>query len=238
MPAPLVSLIVVTKRPTFLPAIMAMMARQDHQTIEVIVCLHGHEAVSLDAATRAALAGARHVLQRPEATSLGACLNAAIAEARGDFVAKVDDDDIYGRGYLSEAVRLLREGRGEVVGKAEHFVYLRQTGQFVLRRAGESHQVRKFVAGPTLVLPRRLASSLPFPDLRTGEDTVFLRSCFEAGVRVYSSSRKNYIYIRRGGGAGHTWLASDQFFVDGGQGIPLRCHPDLTSADLLRLIEA
>ena len=170
--------------------------------------------------------------------SLGFCLNAAISEARGDFVAKLDDDDIYGRGYLSEAVRVLREGRGDVAGKSEHFVYLHQTGQFVLRRAGESHQIRKFVHGATLVFPRDLSRTLPFPDLTRGEDTVFLRSCLEAGVRVYSGSRKNYIYIRRGDGAGHTWTSTDQFFLDGGQGIPLKNHPDMSPSDLLRLIEA
>lgn len=232
---PLVSLVIVTKRPAFLPLIMEMMRRQDYAAFEIVTCLHGIRATALDRPAAEALQLSHHVLEMPETLSLGYCLNAAIAQAQGEFIAKIDDDDIYGSAYLSEAVQNLLEGKGAVVGKAEHYVYLQKTGQFVLRRAGESNQLRKFVHGATLVFPRSLAVSLPFQNLRCGEDTAFLQSCLEIGLRVYSGSRRNYIYMRRGDEASHTWTAPDAFFFE--QGIPLRTRPGLQSHELLKLIE-
>ena len=234
-PGPLVSLVIVTKRPAYLPLIMEMMRRQDYAAFEIVTCLHGLKATSLDRPAAEALLSAHHVLEMPETLSLGYCLNAAIAQARGELIAKIDDDDIYGSAYLSEAVQNLLDGKGAVVGKAEHYVYLQKTGQFVLRRAGESHQLRKFVHGATLVFPRNLAVSLPFQNLRCGEDTAFLQSCLEAGLRVYSGSRRNYIYMRRGDEAGHTWMAPDAYFTD--RGVLLRTRPGLQQQELLRLIE-
>ena len=47
----------------------------------------------------------------PASLPLGTCLNMATAAARGDVIAKIDDDDLYGPRYLDEAVGRLRPAR-------------------------------------------------------------------------------------------------------------------------------
>src|SRR5262249_22794420 len=137
---PLMSLILVTMRPSFLPAIRAMLDRQTYVHTELVVALHGHKAMSLLPEQRRALEGGRAVLELAADWSLGRCLNAAIAEAGGTFVTKIDDDDLYGRGYLEETVAHLLAGDGDVVGKSEAFFYLEDSGAILLRRPGLSRK--------------------------------------------------------------------------------------------------
>lgn len=238
---PLLSLIVVTMRPAFLPAVRAMLDRQTYKRTEIVVALHGHKVIGLLPEQRLALEGARAVLELPEAWSLGRCLNAAIAEAGGIFVAKIDDDDLYGREYLTEAVGHLIAEKGDVVGKAETFFYLEESGTILLRRPGLSHKTVKFVHGATLVFSRSLARHLPFRDFtfREGqlvlEDTLFLEDCNLGGTSVYSSSRRHFMGFRRAAKGSHTWTKPDTELIK--DGIAFKKNQPATRAELLALID-
>ena len=54
--APLVSLVLVTMRPPFLPATRAMIDRQTYRQVEVVIGLHGHKVGDLSKEQRRALA--------------------------------------------------------------------------------------------------------------------------------------------------------------------------------------
>lgn len=233
---PLVSPVLVTMRPDRLHAILAMLARQRFDDAEWIVGLHGFGVPDLAGADRHAL-GKAAVLEMPAAWPLGRCLNAAVAEARGRFVAKIDDDDIYGRDYLSEAVAHLRSGKGDIVGKAETFVYLEGSGCVMLRLPGSSHARCDYVAGPTLAFARSLADSHPFAEVAVREDNRFLDDCRRAGRVVYATSRRNFLYVRRAGADTHTSKRSDADFQSSGI-VLKRGLFGATAARLLALIDA
>ncbi len=233
--APLLSLVVVTMRPWFLPATRAMLDRQSYRQVEIVIALHGHKVSDLPQEQRQALEGVRAVLELPADWSLGHCLNATIAEANGEFVAKIDDDDLYGRDYVAEMIRHLVAGDGDVVGKAEAFFYLEATGAILLRKPGLSRSRVKFVHGATLAFPRVLARECPFQDVSNLEDTLFLQDCGARGLSVYASSRRNFMVVRRAATDTHTWTQPDHEMFK--MGILIKEHRHATRAELLSMIE-
>ena len=222
-------------RPEFLPATRAMIDRQTYRQFEIVIALHGHKVVGLSEEQRRALEGARAVLELPSEWSLGRCLNAAMAEANGEFVAKIDDDDLYGREYVAEMMQHLLAGDGDVVGKAEAFFYFGASGAILLRKPGLSRKRVNFVHGATLAFPRALAREIPFHDVTNLEDTLFLQVCGARGLSVYSSSRRNFMVLRRSEIDTHTWTQPDREICQMGILIKERRHA--TRAELLSMIE-
>ena len=212
-----------------------MLNRQTYAHTELVVALHGHKLVNLLPDERLALEGASAVLEIPADRSLGNCLNSAIEEANGQFVAKVDDDDLYGRNYLAEMVEHLVAGNGDIVGKAEFYVYLQDSGSIVLSSPGLGLKLVKFIRGGTLAFSRSLALQCPFRDVTLGEDVVFLEDCRLSGASVYSTSRRNYMYFRHAATHGHTSQLPDINFIQ--SGIVLRRNRPATRPELLALID-
>ena len=184
---------------------------------------------------RAALAGAAaRVIETQAAWTLGQCMNAGIDAARGELVAKIDDDDLYAPGYLGEAVAAFRAGRGDVIGKMEVYVHLVLTGELLIMWPGACHHEQDYLAGPTLLLPTALAREVGFRPLAVGSDTAFLEDCRAAGYRLYATSRRHFVE-RRFATSHHTWTADAGWFQD--HGVVVRRDVTLERApELLRLI--
>lgn len=147
------------------------------------------------------------MLQGDSETPLGVCLNRLVTAADGDFVAKMDDDDLYGPRYLADAVHALGYSRAQVVGKQAHYVHFLGEDVLALRFKEREHRFTHFVMGPTIVAPRWAVSDVRFPDRTLGEDTGFLERVTESGGTIYSADRFGFVQVR--GGSPHTWTASD-----------------------------
>ena len=141
-------------------------------------------------------------------TPLGGCYNLMLSRVEADYIAKMDDDDLYGDHYLFESLAAADYARAEVVGKHAHYLHLTGPDLTVLRFADWEHRYTTFVSGPTLVARADLAREVTFPETTTGEDTGFLNDCARAGARIYSASRFGFVQ-RRGTTFGHTWDISN-----------------------------
>lgn len=205
-----VSAVVSTNRPAQLDHVLAMVGRQVGATPELVLVAHGFEPDRADLLARARDAGVGSVVivEADVAVPLGECLNLGIRAASGDVVAKMDDDDLYGAHYLSDQLNALAYSGADVVGKQAHYMRLEGMDATVLRFAEREHRYTDFVMGPTIVADRRVALEVGFPALARGEDTGFLRATVDAGGRVYSADRFNFVQVRRPGG-GHTWRTTD-----------------------------
>lgn len=212
-----------------------MVKRQAYGHIEFVIVLHGHKIVDLLSNERLALDSANVILEIPNDRSLGYCLNSAIGQSTGIFVTKIDDDDVYGQHYLEEVAEHLLAKNGDIIGKAEFYVYLEDTGSIVLSSPGLGLQTVKFIRGGTLAFARSLAQHHPFRDITLGEDTAFLEDCRLGGATIYSTSRRNYMYFRNAAKDAHTSQMPDVNFIE--SGIVLRRHWPATRAELLALID-
>ena len=229
----LVSAILATRRPDFLPGAVRMVRAQAYGPVELAVALHGHPVSTLPEAARAALDATDRVLELPAEASLEACLDEAVAVTRGDILAKIDDDDLYGPAYLVEAVAALAAGLGDVVGKTELYVHLVTERELLLWRPGAAHAEQDYVMGGTLVLPRGLGVSFQAaPGEATGMSG-FLERCRAAGGRVYATSRRHHVH-RRFRQEHHTWRPDLDLFRS--EGVLIRRDVGDDPSGLLRLV--
>ena len=137
--------------------------------------------------------------------TLGDSLNRGAELATGGYVAKVDDDDLYGDAYFDDLLLAIEASRADICGKQAHLQYLESADTTVLRYPDSDHRFTDFVCGSTLLMKQSVFEEIQFPSRRVGEDTWFLNRARAAGFTVYSADRFNYISIRRTDLDSHTW---------------------------------
>ncbi|WP_345474143.1 glycosyltransferase [Glutamicibacter ectropisis] len=208
---PKISAVVSTIRPHQIDHIISTVASQVNVDTELILVTHGFSIDHEDFQAKATEAklGDYKILELSSDLSLGDCLNAAVAKANGDFITKMDDDDLYGENYLFDQVSALRYSGASVVGKQAHFMYLADSDATLLRFAEREHRFTNLVMGPTMLGHASVFKNTPFASRSRGEDTQFLRDVIDGGGTIYSSDRFNFMQMRSGDGKAHTWGLSD-----------------------------
>ncbi len=206
---PLVSVLLATRRPGFLPWALASVARQTWPRLELVLALHGEGFGDVEPHA-ARLPHPTKVLRAPADEPLGAVLAAGVEASRGALLAKMDDDDVYGADHLWDLV-LAREYSGaQLVGKWLEFVYLAGAHRTLYwRNQGGERWQRSAVAGGTLLVSR--------PDLEraggwrkaapAGVDTALAEDVLRAGGHVYRTHAAGFMMVRHG--CGHTWDDGD-----------------------------
>ncbi|MGO0577046.1 glycosyltransferase family protein [Ornithinimicrobium panacihumi] len=213
---PTVSVVCSTNRPGQLDHVLAGVAAQLGVDPQLVLVTHGFTAPA-DLPARAAALGLEDlvIVEADSGLTLGECLNLGIERADGDLVAKLDDDDLYGPHYLADQRRALDYSGAQVVGKQAHHMLLEGSGALMVRFPEREHRFTDLVMGPTLLMPRPVATEVRFGARTRGEDTDFLERVIRSGGRIYSSDRFNFIQVRRS--TGHTWDATDLELLANGQ---------------------
>ncbi len=209
MKRPSASALVPTIRPQQIENVFRTIAAQKNISTQLVLLTHGFEIEKDHLRSLQEKYGLADValLTAGREVSLGECLNLCIAAADGDVLAKMDDDDHYGREYLSDQIFALDYSRAQIVGKQAHYMHLQSSTATLLRYGHKEHRYSDFVMGPTIVAAKETFIANPFPALGLGEDTGFLRTAGQSGMQIYSADRFNFYQVRAGNG--HTWQVED-----------------------------
>ena len=209
---PRVSVIVSTNRPDQIDNIVENIGRQREVNTELLLLTHGFTISRQRLAEQLQLVDVENfeLLEASATESLGTCLNKLVARAGGAFIAKMDDDDLYGEWYLADSINALRYSGADLVGKRACHMFLAGRNVTVLRSPNHEHVWTHFVAGPTLVGPRETFLARPFEDRTRGEDSAFLKSIRDAGGRIYAADRFNFVQMRSAKPLDHTWAVADE----------------------------
>jgi hypothetical protein len=210
-----ISAIVPTNRRHEIDNILENLAQQSHTDVELVLVLHGvpHDRAELTARAREHGVGNLTIIEADSSLTLGACLNLGIDAADGAYIAKMDDDNVYGRNYLRDLVRAFDYTDAGIVGKWAHYVWLRSIGAVVLRYVEAEHTYERRVQGGSMLIDGGLARSLRFGDLPRAVDSDILDRAITAGVRIYSSDRFNFVSVRGTDPHAHTWTVADSTFM-------------------------
>ena len=127
--------------------------------------------------------------------SLGECLNYTINKMSGEYWAKMDDDDIYGINYLTEAHFNIINTKADLIGKNSVIIHDKNT-KTLYDVNGKKNVFVDFVRGPTFFCHKDLFNSFRFQKLNKGEDTQFIKDLVNAKRKIYSTSERNFMYIR------------------------------------------
>ncbi len=201
---PTVAPLVSTIRPERLLGVLETLAMQQEVEQRPVILTHGFEADDVARARARDLGLDVEWMCANLGDRLGRNYNRMLERAEAEYIAKMDDDDLYSRWYLFDSLAAAQYSRAEVVGKHACFMHLEAGDLMVLRFPEWEHRYTAFVAGPTIVARTDLARQVGFPETTTGEDTGFLRSVADAGGRIYSASRFGFVQRREARG-GHTW---------------------------------
>lgn len=204
-----VAVVCVSMRPELLDAVVANVTRQVDVDAELVFVANspGFDRDALDAA----LGPLGAVVDRPpHRTSLGAALNRAMERTDARFVAKFDDDDLYGPHHLADSLRAHRYAAAGVVGKHSYFARIAESGSTHLRFPGNEFRYSGTLAGGTLVIDRDRVGEQRFDDVSLGEDRGFLSACHRRGISTFAADRFNFVQMRTGT---NTWAIDDATFL-------------------------
>lgn len=141
-------------------------------------------------------------------------LNAGIKASRGNFIAKIDDDDIYGKNYLLDALDIFSENGGvSLVGKNTFFSYVESYDTLYLRFPGRANKITSHVHGGTFVWSSEKTRDILFRRIPSGADSFFVKDCILKGLSVFSGSEYNFVHVRYIDKSKHTWKIPDEEFI-------------------------
>ncbi len=204
-----VTLITPTIRKPYIHRLFGNYARQRWNPKELIIILNKNSLRLADYLRKAKRYRNVRVFQLPENKSLGECLNFGVTKARYRYIAKIDDDDYYSRNYISEAMKLLMKPKADLVGKESIYFYFPYSRKLLLRqRKHRSGQRVWAIAGATIMFDRRVFRRVKFVRAKQGTDALFIRDCLKRGYRIYTTSKYNFVAIRRADRRSHTWRIS------------------------------
>ncbi|GAB2604090.1 glycosyltransferase [Nitrincola alkalisediminis] len=219
---PLVSIITCTRRPNMIDRIVENMTRQNHPNCELILvvqdftCSEIQDLILKLTRNPSNINRVELISNDSQNVTLGERFNHAATYAKGEYIAKMDDDDFYFQNYLSDMLIPFSFGDFGMVGKKELYMYLSGSNKLIKRFSGMKHRVVDFVAGPTFVIRRSVFNEVKFESRNTGEDSSFIKNIQAAGYKIYASDPFNFIQFRADPSK-HTWGVSDEEILQGKQ---------------------
>ncbi|MGO3699090.1 glycosyltransferase [Halomonas sp. AOP1-B1-8] len=219
---PLVSIITCTRRPNMIDRIVENMTRQNHPNCELILMLQDfndaqrNELLDKLKSKPSNLKRIEVIENDSQDITLGERFNHAATHAKGEYIAKMDDDDFYFEHYLSDMLIPFSFGDYGMVGKKELFMYLSGSNKLVKRFPSMKHRVVDFVAGPTFVVKKKVFDQVKFESRNTGEDSTFIKNIQASGYKIYAADPFNFIQFRADPNK-HTWRISDEEILVGKQ---------------------
>jgi hypothetical protein len=209
-PRPLVSVVLATRRESWLRHGVEQVSRQNYEPRELVVVLHGDGfSDGVEGNLRDWWDGPLEVVRADSDLTLGDVLNAGVEAARGEYVTKMDDDDYYSVDHLWDLAIALEYSDADLVGKAAEFVYLEEIDVTVRQLTGA---VETRLAGGGMMARRSaLAAVGAWPSLPRNEDRALVARFEEAGRRVHRIPPHGYILNRHG--QDHTWRPYTDYFL-------------------------
>ncbi len=207
-----VTVITCTNKPSFMRNVINNFNRQVWKQKELIIILNNDRMNTSDWEPFLRNKSNITIYKLSEKMSLGACLNFAIKKAKNNYIAKFDDDDYYGPAYLSEAIRAFQKSGADVIGKRTYYIYLVFKKLLMLRFPNGEKRWTNYIAGGTIIAKRSVFTEIAFKDLAVGTDRQFLEDCHSNNLKIYSTSRFNYVYMRRKSNW-HTWKTTLKYLI-------------------------
>ncbi|WP_216828244.1 glycosyltransferase [Alkalihalobacterium elongatum] len=214
----MVSIVTSTIRDNLIDNVFQNYQNQIWEPKELIVILNKNEMDIVKWEVKAKQFKNVTIYQMPEDLTLGECLNFGITKAKFDYIAKFDDDDYYGPYYLNHSMHAFNQTNADIVGKRTAFIYFESRNllalhtpnfekRFMTKNIFGHYQLLK---GSTLMFKKELLKKVQFQKKNLGEDTDFLIDCVVNGLKIYSTSKYDYVNIRRKNLSDHTWKGTEK----------------------------
>jgi len=201
---PTLSVVIATARPADLSNILIQLEAQTMKKFELLLGIHKFKIgpSHRTAITRLKRRGISVITQDFSAAhTLGSVLTAMAKQSSGEYLAKMDDDDIYGPEHLRDLMDVAITTGADVVGKAMNYIYL-EAIDLTVRRMGPTgiasvNQWDDWVCGGTILVKRDAAEAAGwFGEGKSAVDHFLLSGVKKNGGKIYRTYGLGYIYKR------------------------------------------
>ncbi len=201
---PTLSVLISSARPSDLLAIMLQLEKQTLSQFQLVIGLHNFDL------TRAHRSQIKILEKRnieviteyfDESFTLGKILTSLGKISHGEYIAKMDDDDIYGPHHLSDLLELIILKQADAVGRAMNFVYVEALDLTVRRMTSQGISMANvwadWVCGGTILAKRSSAEGAGwFGAGKSAVDTFILQGIKSNGGKIWRTYGAGYIYRR------------------------------------------
>ena len=196
---PLVSILMVTKRPDFFAWGMENAARQTYPRIELILAMHG-DGFGDPAPILSGIPNPVKTVRIPASLTFGGATAAATDVSNGDMIIRMDDDDHYAPDHIWDLVLALAYSGADLAGKWQDFIYLAKTDKtvYLSKGGGERYYTHALSGGALMATRRALERVGGWRDVPSGLDMALLGDALRSGLRVYRASGIGYVHVRHG----------------------------------------
>lgn len=208
-----VSIITCTNRINYFNNIIENYNKQNYSKKELIIILNSNKLDLNCWKNKTKTLDDVKIFQRDESVTMGKCLNYAIEKSKYNIIAKFDDDDYYGKEYLTQAIDSLNRTAADVVGKSTSYVFFENKKILAIRNFGRENRYVPRIEGPTLVFRKKIFDKVKFKNKNLGEDVQFCKDCCRNHIRIFSTDKSNFIYIRHSRKSNHTWAIDDDYYL-------------------------
>jgi hypothetical protein len=211
---PEVTILLVTNRLNMVAAALEQIAAQTYPNFVVRLALHGisePEASTEVSKAHNLLADRLHVNYVDQHKNLGQIYGELTQTSHSEFLAKFDDDDLYGPNHLLDAIISMKYSGAGLFGRTPQLTWLENTGELLLRPFGDDEIYNKYIIGPTMVMNR--AALLEVGGWRPtpwAVDKALIDRFQQFGGGIYRAGGYGWVYVRHD--QGHTWLKDESHF--------------------------
>lgn len=133
--------------------------------------------------------------------TLGSILSVLATDSSGQYISKMDDDDIYGPEHLQDLLDALLDKGADAVGKAMNYIYIEDldlTSRKILSAGISSvEEWDDWVCGGTILVKREAGESAGwFGEGKSAVDKFLLSGVKSRGGRIFRTYGNGYIYRR------------------------------------------
>lgn len=210
---PLVSVLLATKRQRFLGHAIEQVNRQSYWPRELVAVLHGDEfADDVERTLQEQVEGPLSIVRAEGRLTLGDALNTGVEAARGDLIAKMDDDDWYGSDHLWDLVLAHEYSGAALVGKAPEFLYLADL-DITIRRFGKDAETsnRRIASAGLSIWREKLIEVGGWAAVRSREQVPLINAVLESSGSIHRTHGFGLLVNRHG--TGHTWDPRVDYFL-------------------------
>jgi glycosyltransferase involved in cell wall biosynthesis len=213
-PKPAVSIITPTAKAKYIDNIFANYRNSYYPFKELIVILNNNNLNIEDYRIKAIGLDNVRIYQLDESYTLGECVNYGIEQSKFNYISKMDDDDYYAPNFLIDLINVFNYTDAQITGKATYFVYFEDDNTLGIFSKNYENRYHYTVAGSTLLFKKEVFQKIKFRNLDVAEDNYFLSDSINAGFKIFSSDKYNYVAMRHKNLFDHTWRVSHAELLD------------------------
>lgn len=209
---PVVSGITASNRPYLLDQLLSVGVKQTYPRFEHVIVLNSD---NVDINKLQKKEGIHKFYYMPEDQNIGSCLNVAKANASGEYITKIDDDDLYGSNYIYDMILNLRSADLDFFGKKPNgAIYIESEDVSGLRSndykqcniVHEGNFKNFLISGCSLSFSKYISDNCFFSEDAVGVvDTEFHNDAYARSNKIGHLDLFNLIVYRRKDLSSHNW---------------------------------